>query len=191
MLNEMNRDEMKIIAGLHRREESALSEVYRSYGRMLKSMAERITGSPLDAEECVNDALLDLWNSVPPDTPTHLAAYISALVRRRAIDRVRYYTAQQRAGREYAQSIEELAECLSDPEGEDWGETLTIRDCVQNFVDRLDERDRRLFLLRYYRFESVETAAALCGMSAAAAAMRLMRIRKRLSRSLTESGIQV
>ncbi|MBE6559256.1 MAG: hypothetical protein E7661_09655, partial [Ruminococcaceae bacterium] len=124
MSNEMNRDQRRIIAGLHRREESALSEVYLSYGHMLKSIAERITGNSLDAEECVNDALLDLWHAVPPDNPTHLAAYVSALVRRRAIDRVRYYTAQQRAGSEYAQSIEELAECLSNPEGEDWGETL-------------------------------------------------------------------
>ncbi|MBE6559331.1 MAG: hypothetical protein E7661_10045 [Ruminococcaceae bacterium] len=66
-----------------------------------------------------------------------------------------------------------------------------MRDCVQTFVDGLDARDRRLFLLRYYRFESVETAASLCGMSAPAAAMRLMRIRKRLSQALMENGIQV
>jgi len=191
MSHKMNRDERKIIVGLHRREESALSEVYRIYGRMLRSMAERITGNPLDAEECVNDALLDLWNAVPPDDPTHLAAYVSALVRRRAIDRVRYYTAHQRAGREYVQSIEELSDCLSDPDGEDWGEILTIRDCVQKFVDTLDARDRRIFLLRYYRFESVEAIAELCGMSAAATGMRLMRIRKRLNQMLTKNGIQI
>lgn len=191
MLYGTDRNEREIIAGLYRREDSALAEVYRRYGRMLKSLAERITGNEADAEECVNDALLDLWQAVPPDRPTHLAAYVSALVRRRAIDRVRYDAAQRRYGHAYAQSIEELSECLTDPEGEDWGETLTIRDCVQRFVDSLDERDRRLFLLRYYSFETLETAARLCGMSSAAAGMRLMRLRKRLSHMLTENGIQV
>lgn len=191
MLYGRDRNEKEIIAGLYRREDSALAEVYRRYGRMLKSLAERITGNEADAEECVNDALLDLWQAVPPDCPTHLAAYVSALVRRRAIDRVRYDAAQRRCGHAYAQSIEELSECLTDPEGEDWGETLTIRDCVQRFVDGLDERDRRLFLLRYYSFETLETAAKLCGMSSAAAGMRLMRLRKRLSHMLTENGIQV
>jgi len=191
MLYGKDRNEREIIAGLYRREDSALAEVYRRYGRMLKSLAERITGNEADAEECVNDALLDLWQAVPPDRPTHLAAYVSALVRRRAIDRVRYDAAQRRCGHAYARSIEELSECLTDPEGEDWGETLTIRDCVQRFVDSLDERDRRLFLLRYYSFETLETAARLCGMSSAAAGMRLMRLRKRLSHMLTENGIQV
>ena len=191
MLYGTDRNEREIIAGLYRREDSALAEVYRRYGRMLKSLAERVTGNEADAEECVNDALLDLWQAVPPDRPTHLAAYVSALVRRRAIDRVRYDAAQRRYGHAYAQSIEELSECLTDPEGEDWGETLTIRDCVQRFVDSLDERDRRLFLLRYYSFETLETAARLCGMSSAAAGMRLMRLRKRLSHMLTENGIQV
>lgn len=185
-----SRDEC-ILEALRRREESALEEVTRRYGTLLHGIARRITGNPSDAEECVNDALLDLWNQVPPDSPTHMGAYICTLVRRRAIDRVRYNAAKQRAGDVFLASAEELAECLPDPTGDDPCETLAIRDCLQAFMDRLEEEDRRIFLLRYYRFETHETIAAQCGISKSAVAMRLMRLRKKLRRALAENGISI
>lgn len=180
-----------ILNALWRRDEAALREVTRLYGRMLHSIALQITGDASDAEECVNDALLDLWNAVPPDRPTHVAAYVSALVRRRAIDRVRYRTAKQRAGEGFLHSTEELAECLADPGGYDPCETVVIRDCLQSFVDQLNEEDRRIFLLRYYRFDSIQSIAARCGTTEAAVAMRLMRLRKRLRRALQNNGIHL
>lgn len=180
-----------ILEALRRRDESALGDVSRLYGRMLHGIALRITGDESDAEECVNDALLDLWNTVPPQAPVSMAAYVSTLVRRRAIDRVRYRAAKGRAGAAYAGSVEELAECLSDPTACDPCETMVIRDCLQSFVDGLSEEDRRIFLLRYYRFETQETIASLCGLSAPAVAMRLLRLRKRLKKALEAEGIHL
>lgn len=184
-------DAERILHALRLRDESALREVTQSYGRMLHGIALRITGNESDAEECVNDALLDLWNTVPPHTPDSMAAYVSSLVRRRAIDRVRYRAAKQRAGDAYAGSLEELSECLSDPTACDPCETMVIRDCLQAFVDGLSEEDRRMFLLRYYRFETQESIADLCGVSTAAVAMRLLRLRKRLKKALEAQGIRL
>ena len=180
-----------ILEALARRDESALQEVSRLHGRMLRSIALRITGDECDAEECVNDALLDLWNAVPPDNPSSIAAYVSSLVRRRAIDRVRYRVAKQRAGDAYLSSTEELSECLSDPDASDPCETMVIRDCLQAFVDQLTAEERRIFLLRYYRFEPQESIAELCGLSVPAVAMRLMRLRKRLKKALEAEGIHI
>ena len=180
-----------IVEALTARDQHALEEVSRLYGRMLHGIALRITGSEADAEECVNDALLDLWNAVPPDHPTRLSAYVSALVRRRAIDRVRYNAARQRTGITFVESTEELSECLADPDGYTTCDTLAIRDCLQAFVDNLPEEDRRIFLLRYYRFESQESIAELCGLSIPAVAMRLMRLRKRLKKALNAAGIPI
>ena len=180
-----------IVEALTARDEHALEEVSRLYGRMLHGIALRITGSEADAEECVNDALLDLWNAVPPDHPTRLSAYVSALVRRRAIDRVRYNAARQRTGITFVESTEELSECLADPDGYTTCDTLAIRDILQAFVDNLPEEDRRIFLLRYYRFESQESIAELCGLSIPAVAMRLMRLRKRLKKALNAAGIHI
>ena len=86
--------------------------VLSRYGKLLHQLAARITGSDADAEECVNDALLDLWNTVPPTRPPILLSYVSVLVRRRAIDRVRYNAAGRRGGLAYYSTLEELAECL-------------------------------------------------------------------------------
>ena len=132
MQNQWNEDTLG--EGLYRHDEAALEEVSRRYGRLLHGLARRILGSDSDAEECVNDALMDLWNSVPPDRPKRVLAYVSALVRRRAIDRVRYKTASRRGGEEYDGSLDELAECLADPDGESVSEAVAIRDCLQRFV---------------------------------------------------------
>jgi RNA polymerase sigma-70 factor (ECF subfamily) len=183
--------ETSIVEALTARDESALGDVSRLYGRMLHGIALRITGNEADAEECVNDALLDLWNAVPPGRPSRLSAFVSSLVRRRAIDRVRYNAARQRTGSTFVESTDELAECLADPDGYSNCYTLAIRDSLQAFVDRLPEEDRRIFLLRYYRFESHETIAELCGLSVPAVAMRLMRLRKRLKKALNAEGIPI
>lgn len=175
--------------GLYRHDEAALEEVSRRYGRILYGLAYRILGSPSDAEECVNDALLDLWNAVPPDRPKGVLAYVSALVRRRAVDRVRYKTAFRRGGEDYEGSLEELAECLSDPHGASPLEAVAIRDCLQRFLRTLSEEDRIIFTLRYFSFMSNEEVGEVCGLRDSAVVMRLVRIRKKLKKALEHDGI--
>ncbi len=175
--------------GLYHHDESALETVSQRYGRLLRGLAFRITGSASDAEECVNDALLDLWNAVPPDRPVHILAYVSMLVRRRAVDRVRYKTAECRGGQEYEGSMEELAECLADPQGTSDLDTLVIRDCLNRFLSRLPEDDRTVFLLRYFRCLSNAEIAENCGLRESAVVMRLVRLRKKLKQALENEGI--
>lgn len=181
-------DEDSLREGLYLHDESALEAVARRYGRLLYGLAHRIVGSHHDAEECVNDALLDLWNAVPPDRPKRVLAYVSALVRRRAVDRVRYKTASCR-GDAYESSMEELAECLSDPDGESSLETIVIRDCLQRFLGTLSEEDRSIFVLRYFSCMTSEAIGEACGLKGSAVVMRLVRMRKRLRKALENDGI--
>lgn len=189
MQNQWNEDTLG--EGLYLHDEAALEEVSRRYGRLLHGLARRILGSDSDAEECVNDALMDLWNSVPPDRPKRVLAYVSALVRRRAIDRVRYKTASRRGGEEYDGSLDELAECLADPDGESVSEAVAIRDCLQRFVYTLSEEDRIIFTLRYFSFMSGEEIGEACGLRGSAVVMRLVRIRKKLKKALEHDGIYI
>lgn len=187
--DQWNEDSLR--EGLYRHDEAALETVSQKYGRLLFSLARQITGSQADAEECVNDALLDLWNAVPPDRPHRILAYVSMLVRRRAVDRVRYKTASRRGGEEYEGSMEELAECLADPDGESPLEAVAIRDCLQRFLNTLSPEDRCIFMLRYFRCLSNEEIGEACGLKASAVVMRLVRMRKKLKRALADDGIQV
>ena len=177
----------KLLTLLQRRDEAALNAIQRQYGRQALRLAQNILGSQTDAEECVNDALLDLWNSVPPAEPSSFLSFFSLLVRRRAIDRVRYLTAERRAKGEYAGSLEELESILpAQSESEDDEEIFT---CIQDFLDGLSPRDRRIFLLRYFRFCSHREIGALVGMRESAVNMRLTRMRKRLKDALLRRGI--
>ena len=187
--NQWNEDSLR--EGLYRHDETALEAVFRRYGRLLRGLARQITGTDSDAEECVNDALLDLWNAIPPDRPERVLAYVSALVRRRAVDRVRYKTASRRGGEEYEGSMEELAECLADPDGESSLDTLAIRDSLQRFLYTLSEEDRTVFTLRYFACMSNEDVGKACGLRESAVVMRLVRIRKRLKRALEKDGIPI
>lgn len=188
--NEIQLDR-RIRAQLMGRDEAALVEVSSHWGRLLYGIALRITGSGADAEECVNDALLDLWRTPPSDPGMPVVAYVSTLVRRRAVDRVRFNTAQCRCGGEYACALEELDECLADPEGQSDEDATAIRDALQAFLDGLEAQNRRIFLLRYYGAFSVREVARQCGIGERSVEMRLNRMRKRLRRVLTEHGIHI
>ena len=75
----------RIIALLQKRDEQALQLIRAQYGKLCFQIAYRITGSREDAEECVSDLLMQVWNAVPPACPENLQAYLTSLVRRNSI----------------------------------------------------------------------------------------------------------
>lgn len=184
-------DDGEIVELLRRRDEIALRAVLTKYGALMHSLARQITGSEQDAEECVNDAVLELWNTVPPACPKQLSAFVGGIVRRRAIDRVRYNQAEKRAGSEYCSSLEELEECLPDNQSEAESDGEEIRNCIRLFLDKQKPDDRDMFLMRYFRFMSNEQIALQLGMRESSVVMRLVRMRKRLRKYLNENHIRL
>ena len=152
-------DERGIIALFFQRSEGALEELIQQYGKMLYSVAQKILHSKEDAEECVNDAAWDVWNSIPPKQPESLSSYACALVRNRALDRHRYLTAQKRTGDRFAQILDELKESIGPGLEDVYCERAVVTECIQALLDKLSESDRRLFLERYYLAEDVEDIA--------------------------------
>ena len=63
------------------RDEAALSATAEKYGNYCRSIAHHILGNAEDAEECVNDAWLGAWNTIPPKQPENLATYLGKLTR--------------------------------------------------------------------------------------------------------------
>ena len=180
-----------IVQKLMARDETALALVMQRYGRLLTDLAMRVCGCHSDAEECVNDALLDLWQTIPPNSPPILLSYISVLTRRRAIDKVRYYTAERRAGSTYFDTLEELEFCLPDHASASEMDDFLIKDCLQTFISRLGKTDKTMFTLRYFRFFENGEIAQVLGMREAAVASRLYRLRKKLKQTLSQNGIEV
>ena len=97
--------------------------------------------------------------------------------------------AQCRGGDAYALALEELEECLASPEAvEAQVETAELTRVIQDFLGTLDGENRAVFLGRYWMAFSYEEIAAQTGLSQRVVSVRLVRLRKRLRKYLTERG---
>lgn len=95
------------------RNEQAIAESERKYGRLLRSVSYACLGSREDAEECANDTYLEAWNAMPTARPQFLGAFLSKITRRISIDRFRRDHRTKRGGAEALTA--ELTDCLPDP----------------------------------------------------------------------------
>ena len=181
-------EDAEIITLLKQRRESALDEVIRRYGRMLRHFAGRLLPTVQDAEECVNDALLDLWNTIPPKCPESVASYAAMLTRRRAVDKLRHMTAKKRGGGVYLAALEELGECICEDASptEDQEE---LKNVINDFLESLAVEDRLLFMGRYFAMDSIQTLADKNGVTKNTVNIRLTRMRKKLRTRLEERSI--
>ena len=67
----------KLIGLFETRSERGIEEANRAYGGLCRSIAMHILSDSRDAEECVNDALLHVWNAIPPQKPQKFSAFFS------------------------------------------------------------------------------------------------------------------
>ena len=74
-------DDEKIIELFFERSEQGIRELHSKYGKILHTLSYNIVGSRQDAEECVNDAYLGAWNTIPPTRPDSLLPYLCKIVR--------------------------------------------------------------------------------------------------------------
>ncbi len=168
------------------RDERAIAETERQYGRACLRISVGILSNYPDAEECVNDTYLKAWDTIPPTRPQSLGAYVCRIVRNLSIDRLRASRAGKRS-RELTVSLSELEECI--PVREDAAGELC--DVLSEFLRGIDERDRALFLGRYWYAIPVKALAAEWDMTPTAVSLRLGRTREKLKQYVTERGYTV
>ena len=175
-------EDQKIIALYFARDEQAIAETEVRYGKLCRQIAMHILGNRSDAEECVNDTYLKLWNSIPPEHPRSLTAYIRRMIRNIAIDR--YRTRRKALSHmDFDVVLEELAEVTPSDVSED-----ALREAVQGFLRTLGDTDRRLFLGRYWYATSVKELAKAWGMTPNAVSLRLYKTREKMKAYLSERG---
>ena len=168
------------------RDEQAIAETAEKYGRYCMTIARDILASEQDAEECVSDVYLKVWNSIPPDAPASLKAYIAVLTRRLSINRYHEGKAQKR-NRDFDLSLEELADCIPAPD-----EAADVLPALFNeFLGGLDPTERKLFVGRYWHLYPVSTLADAYNLTPNNTSVRLHRLREKLRAHLTERGFTV
>ena len=182
-------DDREILALLNARDETAIVRASEEYGAYCRSIARNVLGSDQDAEECLNDALMRLWNAVPPAQPENLQAYLAKTTRALAIDRLRASGAARRGGGQVHIALDELAECVSgvsDAEGDVMAKALG--EAVDRFLRKQTLRDRAIFLRRYFFTESNAEIALRFEMKENSVAAVLSRMRRRLRAELEKEG---
>ncbi|MCR5305587.1 MAG: RNA polymerase sigma factor [Oscillospiraceae bacterium] len=180
-----------VILLLQKRDEEGIRQIREIYGRQCHQLAYRILGGHEDAEECVSDVLLTVWNSIPPKEPHSLRAYLITLVRCSAIDRLKAANARKRGGNCFAQALDELADVLPSADYvESEVEQRELACALKSFLDTLKPEPRRVFMQRYYFSLPVQEIAERCGMKSSAVKMSLMRTREKLREYLVKEGLQ-
>ena len=180
-------EDEKIVELYWVRSEQAVAETAVKYSRYCRMVAQNILGDAHDSEECVNDTWLRAWNSIPPARPERLRAYLARITRNLALHRAEQRSALKRGGGQYAQTLEELRQCV--PVGDDPAEGIILTELLERFLADLQPDARRLFLRRYWYMCSIRELAAEEKTNESTVKMRLMRMRQALREYLEKEGV--
>ena len=184
-------EDQQIIALLWQRSEEAIAALNEKFGTRLQHLSRNILSSDADAQECVNDTYLALWNAIPPERPESLKAYISRIVRNIAYNKTKANNTWKRrasfltVGEEFLETIPDTADLAEQFEAARAGEI------INEFLETLPAHERQVFVLRYYFGESVADVAEDMDFSVSKVKSLLMRTRNRLADRLGKEGIIV
>lgn len=184
-------DDKYIVDLYWQRNEQAISETSRKYGKYCHSIAFGILGNNEDAEETVNDTYNSAWNSIPPHRPTVLSVFLGKITRRISIDKVRYKNAEKRGGGELPQVLDELLDSVAvedDVIGEMEKKRLT--ETLNAFVKSLPKTEKNVFICRYWYMETIDKIGKRFGFSESKVKVMLCRTRKKLHDVLVKEGFQ-
>ncbi len=127
----------KIIELFFARSEQAIQELDIKYGKTCHTIAYNIVNSREDAEECVNEAYLGAWNTIPPAKPSPLPTYICKIVRNISLKAYWRKEATKRSGA-YTVAMQEIEPCMADRNTvETEMEAKEIARIIEGFLDTL------------------------------------------------------
>lgn len=183
------RTEEEIIALYWSRNEEAIRQTADTLGHYCYTVAYNILGNSEDAEECVNDTYLALWNAIPPARPASFKHFVTRILRNLALNRYKEQNRDKRGGGQVPLALEELSEVVSDTEDipADYARKELL-ESVTRFLRRCSPRDRGLFLDRYVRLEPTAVLAKRYGVKEAQVLLILSRTRKKLKAQLEKEG---
>ena len=160
----------EIIRLFFERSEQAIAELAKAHGSAAARVARNILGSERDAEECLNDTYLAVWNAIPPQKPDPLRTFVCKIARNLAAAKYHANTAKKRNSRYDAKELSEA---------------------INAFLSSLSYTDRFLFVRRYWYSDSMQDIAAMTGSTANSVAVRLYRLREKLRHHLSKEGLLV
>ena len=182
-------EDTQIIDLYWRRDETAIRATDAKYGGFCHHLAMNILHSFQDSEECVNDTYSRCWDTMPPQRPVSLRAYLGTIIRNLSISRYRASRAQKRFGGAEV-LLSELADCVPSPDSvQGTVEAAELGEEISRWLEGLEPADRALFIRRYWNGDPVKALAGELGVRPNALTKRLLRLREGLRRALEREGV--
>ena len=185
-------DDARILALYLARDENAIAETDRKYGKYLFTVAYNALHDPLDAKDCLQDAYVDTWNAIPPTVPRVFKAFLATVTRRLAIKR--YYARQKKRAipSEMTVSLCELEDFVAgDGDVDAAFDARRLGAILSDFIRSLSDRRQFIFMSRYYASEPIDTVARHLRHSRSAVNKELAAIRSALKEKLESEGYSV
>lgn len=183
-------EDRKIIDLFWQRKQTAIEETDRKYGNICRAIANGILSNREDAEECVDDTYMAAWDSIPPQRPVHLSAFLYRIVRNLSFNRLKERYAQKRGGGELDAVFDELEDCVaSDFSVERAFETKELVKEINDFLLSLSKDDRIIFSYRYWLMLPTAEIAERLGFKESKVRTSLSRSRKKLRNHLIKEGL--
>ena len=183
-------DDIRIIELYFERNEQAIKETDIKYGKLCHKLSYNVLNNRQDSEECVNTTYLEVWNRIPPTRPAKFKAYISIIVRDISIDKLRHLTAKKRSA-DMVMALDELTEILPDERHAPGRNDEEIGKLLSIFLRKQKEEVQRVFVLKYFYFESNRAIAEKYGFTERKVTNMLARTRNKLKKYLIEEGIYI
>ena len=179
----------RIIELFFQRSEQAIRELDTKYGKACHALSYNIVNNKQDAEECVNDAYLGAWNTIPPTKPNSLQAYICKIVRNISLKLYYRKGVAKRSGA-YEVAMQEIEPYLSATDTvETEIETKELARIIECFLDTLNEENCVIFMRRYWFSDTYAEISKRVGLSEKNVSVRLTRLRKQMKKYLIEREV--
>ena len=185
-------DDKQIVELYLKRDENAIRQTQRKFGKRIIRISKNITGSESTAEEVENDTYLRAWESIPPSNPaTYLFAYLARIARNLSLSVCRERSALKRNAM-LVDLTNEMEECLpSKSSVEEETDANLLVELLNKFLFSKSEDKRNIFIRRYWYLDSVSEIATRFDLSESSVKTMLFRTRAELREFLEEQGIEV
>lgn len=170
------------------RDETAIRETDKKYGRYCFSVANHILFNHADSDECVNDTYFKAWITIPPTIPENLKIYLSKITRNLALNLYEKLHAEKRGAMQTNVVLDEISEIVGKSSVEEDVNSVLLTDCINTFLKELPKEKRKIFVLRYWHMYSILEISTQLNISESNVKMSLSRTRSALHEYLVKEG---
>ena len=179
----------EIIALYEARDERAIKETDAKYRKVLLGVARNIVHDALDAEECLNDTYVRVWNSIPPACPDSLQAFAISIMRKTALNRYKAARRKKRVPSEMVSSLSEFDGMLADSDSfYSEQDARALGELLTEFINTLSDRRAYVFMSRYYLCRPIAEIADKLGCSTSTVNKEIAAIKQELRQLLESEG---